>query len=43
MEAKPVNLEERTALFAKNIRKFVGLLPRIVANLEDAKPLIRAS
>jgi four helix bundle protein len=43
MESKPVDLEERTARFAENIRAFVRRLPRTVANLEDVKQLIRAS
>lgn len=43
-EPKPVyNLEERTFLFAKEIRKFVKTLPRTTANLEDGRQLIRAS
>lgn len=43
MEKKPVDLEERTALFAEDVRKFVRLLPRTVGNLEDVKQLIRSS
>jgi four helix bundle protein len=43
MELPPVNLEERTARFAENIRKFVRRLPRTVANIEDVKQLIRSS
>ncbi|HEY8996009.1 MAG TPA: four helix bundle protein [Lacunisphaera sp.] len=43
MERKPGDLEERTALFAEDIRRFVRLLPRTVGNLEDVKQLIRAS
>jgi four helix bundle protein len=43
MEKKPVDLEERTALFAEKIRSFARLLPRTVGNIEDVKQLIRAS
>jgi four helix bundle protein len=40
---KAYDLEERTYLFAKQIRAFVKLLPRTVANLEDVKQVIRSS
>lgn len=30
-------------MFAESVRKFIRLLPRTVANIEDAKQLIRAS
>ena len=43
MENKPVDLEERTALFAENVRGFVRRLPRTLANIEDVKQLVRAS
>lgn len=43
MEKKPTDLEERSALFAENVRRFVRLLPRTVANVEDVKQLVRAS
>lgn len=43
MENRPRNLEERTALFAEEVRKFVSCLPRTIANLEDVKQLVRAS
>lgn len=36
-------LEERTAVFAENVRDFIRCLPRTVANLEDVKQLVRAS
>ena len=41
--AKPYNLEERTALFAENSRAFVKTLSRTIGNVEDAKQFIRAS
>jgi hypothetical protein len=43
MEKKPVDLEERAALFAEKVRSFVRQLPRTVGNIEDVKQLIRAS
>jgi four helix bundle protein len=43
MENKPVDLEERTALFAENVRGFVRRLPRTLANIEDVKQLVRPS
>ncbi|HTL68803.1 MAG TPA: four helix bundle protein [Lacunisphaera sp.] len=43
MEAKPRDLEERTALFAEGIRRFIGQIPRTLSNIEDVRQLIRAS
>ena len=40
--SKQYDLEERTFKFAKRIRQFVKKLPRIIANIEDGKQLIRA-
>ncbi|MGD8446398.1 MAG: hypothetical protein PVH37_26895 [Desulfobacterales bacterium] len=41
---KPVyDLEERTFLFAKDVRLFVKTLPKTIANIEDGKQLIKAS
>ena len=41
---KPVyDLEERTLQFAKKTRLFVKTLPKTIANIEDAKQLVRAS
>jgi four helix bundle protein len=37
------DLEERTFIFAKEVRSFVKTLPKTNANREDAKQLIRAS
>jgi four helix bundle protein len=42
-QAKPYDLEERTALFAEKSHSFVKRLPRTIANVEDAKQFIRAS
>ena len=37
------DLEERTFLFAKNVRSFVRKLHRTIGNIEDGKQLINAS
>ncbi|MGH8634156.1 MAG: four helix bundle protein, partial [Burkholderiales bacterium] len=37
------DLEERTLVFAKAVRTFAKTLPRTIANVEDAKQLIRSS
>ena len=41
--SKPYDLEDRTFEFAKKVREFVKKLPKITANFEDGKQLIRAS
>jgi four helix bundle protein len=43
MAEKARDLEERTARFAEDVRRFVRLLPRTVANFEDVRQLVRAS
>jgi len=40
---KPYDLEERTFQFAKGVRMFVKTLPKTIANIDDAKQLVRAS
>jgi four helix bundle protein len=40
---KPYDLEERTLLFAKNVRLLIKHLPRSVTNFEDGKQLARSS
>lgn len=41
---KPVyDLEERSYLFARDVRMFVKSLPKSASNLEDSKQLVRAS
>ncbi|MBZ5536048.1 MAG: four helix bundle protein [Acidobacteriia bacterium] len=40
---KPKDLQERTFLFAKNVRAFAKLLPRTICNHEDGRQLIRSS
>ncbi len=39
----PFDLEERTYQFARRVRAFVRSLPRTIANIEDAKQVIRSS
>ena len=41
--SKRYDLEERTFIFAKNVRLFVKTLPKTTANLEDGKQLVRSS
>jgi four helix bundle protein len=40
---KPYDLEDRTFNFAKASRRFVKVLPRTIANIEDVKQFVRAS
>ena len=42
-ENPPYDLEERTYLFAKDVRRFIKILERSLANLEDARQLVRSS
>ncbi len=43
-KSKPIyDLEERTFIFAKDVRLFVKTLPYSIANEEDGKQLIKAS
>ncbi len=39
----PYDLEQRTFLFAKDIRLFVKTLPKTIANIEDSKQVVKAS
>jgi four helix bundle protein len=41
--SKGYDLEERTFRFAQDVRQFVKALPKTIANIEDAKQLVRAS
>jgi four helix bundle protein len=41
--SKQYNLEDRTLEFARRVRKFVKLLPKTIANIEDIRQLIKAS
>ena len=40
---KVYDLEDRTFIFAKNVRFFVKNLPKTIANIEDGKQVIRSS
>ena len=42
-ENKPYDLEERTFVFAQDVRRFVKLLERTLGNVEDARQVIRSS
>jgi len=39
---KQYDLEDRTLEFARRVRKFVKLLTKTIANIEDGKQLIKA-
>jgi len=41
--SKQYDLEDRTFQFAKDVRAFVKMLPRSIANEEDIRQLIKAS
>jgi four helix bundle protein len=43
MAERPKDLEERTAVFAEEVRTFGRGLPRTISNIEDVKQLVRAS
>jgi len=40
---KKYDLEDRTLLFAKNVRSFVKRLPKVAGNFEDISQLVRSS
>ena len=40
---KPYDLEKRTEQFAKTVRALVKRLPRTLANVEDARQLVKSS
>jgi len=40
---KQYDLEEKTLKFAKKVRIFIGELPKITANFEDSKQVVRSS
>jgi len=42
-EERKYDLEKRTFEFARRVRALVKLLPRTLANIEDARQLIRSS
>ena len=41
--SKQYDLEDRTFEFARRVRRFVKLLTKTIANIEDGKQLIKAS
>jgi four helix bundle protein len=43
MTKREYDLEERTFVFAKNVRAFVKKLKKTIANIEDGKQLIKSS
>ncbi len=40
---KQYDLEERTMIFARDVRKFIKIIPKTIANIEDSKQLVRSS
>ena len=42
-QTKQYDLEDRTFIFAKDVRAFVKLIPKTLANIEDTKQVVRAS
>ncbi|MEN8248925.1 MAG: four helix bundle protein [Bacteroidota bacterium] len=42
-KSKPYDLEERTFQFAKSVRLFIKTLEKTIANIEDAKQVVRSS
>lgn len=43
LNSKQYDLEDRTLIFAKNVRIFVKKLPKTVGNIADGAQLVRAS
>lgn len=43
MNEKPYNLEERTELFARNVRLELSKIKKTVINLDDIKQVVRSS
>lgn len=41
--SKQYDLEDRTLTFARNVRDFVRKIPKTLANIEDAKQVLRSS
>ena len=39
----PYDLEERTFMFAKNVRLFIKTLPKTISNIEDSKQAVKSS
>lgn len=43
VQTKQYDLEDRTFIFAKDVRAFAKQIPRTLANIEDTKQVVRAS
>ena len=43
VQTKQCDLEDRTFIFAKDVRAFAKQIPRTLANIEDTKQVVRAS
>ena len=43
IQTKQYDLEDRSFTFAKDVRTLVKRIPKTVANIQDAKQLVRAS
>jgi four helix bundle protein len=43
LRTKQYDLEDRTFLFAKEVRTFIKAIPRTIASIEDTKQLVRSS
>jgi hypothetical protein len=41
LQAKQYDLEDRTRVFAENVRAFAKKIPKTLANVEDAKQVVR--
>ena len=41
--SKQFDLENRTFILAKRVRKFIKELPKTIANIEDSKQLVKSS
>jgi four helix bundle protein len=42
-QPREYDLEDRTFIFAKNVRAFAKQIPRTIGNIEDARQVVRAS
>ena len=43
LRTKQYDLEDRTFLFAKEVRTFIKAIPRTIASIEDTKQPVRSS
>ena len=43
VKTKQYDLEDRTFIFAKDVRAFAKQIPKTLANIEDTKQVVRAS